>query len=465
MSSSSLEMPSSYTAGQWRRELSSLIRLALPIAVVQLGQQLISFVDTAVAGRIGGIAIAAAGQGSTVFFVSSVLGLGVVLGIDPLVAQAFGAGDLVRARRVMWHGVYTAASASIPIAAVCLWAASHLESFGLPHPLAGEARIYMWARLPSLLPFLSVVALRAYLQAAHVTRAIVVSTVFANVFNLVADWLLALGDHGLVALGLPAIGLPALGVVGLGLASLFASGAQLVVLALAVRAMPLREGRAVRQPDGALLRDVARMGLPVGAALLAEVGIFSLVQVLAGGLGVRSAAAHQVAITFASISFSVCFGIGAATSVQVGRAVGAGDAAGQRRAGLSGMALGAAFMLLPGMVLWIAPGALARLMTHDPQVVPYATTLLRIAALFQLFDGIQAVGSGALRGAGVTRWVFGAHVLSHWAVGLPVAAGLAYGASLGVVGLWWGLTAGLVAVASAVALKFVLLSRQRIAAS
>ena len=465
VASPNVPVPDAQPSSSLRRELAALVALALPLAAVQLGNHLMGFVDVLYAGRLGKIGLAGTGIGNGIYFAVSVVGIGIVLGLDPLASQAFGAGRPRHARQSMWQGLYTAALVTLPLCVLIIGLSLSLERFGVVPEAAQTARTYVFARLPSLVLLLWAVALRSYLQAAHVGFPILLATVLANLANAAAGWALAFGDAGLVRLGLPALGLPALGVRGLGLAATAASGTQLALFALVVRFVPVGAGdEPVRRFDAAAVRRILVLGTPIGLMMAAETGVFALAQVLIGGMAVYASGAHQVALQYASLTFSVCIGIGAATSVQVGRAVGAGDEAATRRAGLMGIGLGASFMALAGVVIAAAPGVLARFVTLEPEVVPMAVTLLRIAAVFQLFDGIQAVSAGALRGAGDTTWAFAANVVAHWIIGLPVGLALGYAAHMGAPGLWWGLTTGLIAVALALAGKFVVLSRGRIAA-
>jgi MATE family multidrug resistance protein len=195
----------------------------------------------------------------------------------------------------------------------------------------------------------------------------------------------------------------------------------------------------------------------------AEVGIFALVGFLAARLGALPLASHQLAISLASLTFTVAVGFGNAGSVRVGWAVGARDREGARRAGLAAFGAGAAFMALAALVFLALPGAVARLMTDDPAVIAAAVPLLRVAAVFQISDGIQAVGAGVLRGAGETRFTFLANVVGHWAIGFPAAVLLGFGAGAGVTGLWWGFVLGLSAVGAALFGRFVRISAREIA--
>jgi MATE family multidrug resistance protein len=290
----------------------------------------------------------------------------------------------------------------------------------------------------------------------------VISVVAANVANLVLDLLLVFGGGALPAWTGPLRAVPPLGAAGAAIASTLVTCVQTGLLARATSRAPA-PGPPARRPDARDLRRALTVGAPVGLHMGAEVGIFALVGFLAGRLGPAEIAAHQIAIAYASLSFCVALGIGNAGGVRVGWAVGARDRAAARRAGLVAIAAGAAFMSLSGLAFLLWPGALARLSTDDPAVLATATPLLVVAAVFQVSDGVQGVGAGVLRGAADTRFTFAANMVGHWAVGLPIALGLGIAAGLGVVGLWWGLCAGLSLVAAALLWRFLRISSREIA--
>jgi MATE family multidrug resistance protein len=206
------------------------------------------------------------------------------------------------------------------------------------------------------------------------------------------------------------------------------------------------------------LVDAARVGLPVGLHLLAEGGVFGLAGLLAGRLGASSSAAHQVALTWASLTFCVAVGIGSAGSVRVGWGVGARDLPAARRSGFVAFASGAAFMSCTALMFLLLPGPLASLLSPDPSVVGVAVSLFTVTAVFQVSDGVQGVGAGVLRGYADTRFTFVVNLIGHWLIGLPLSWWLGVRGALGVVGLWWGLSAGLSVVAVAVFFRFRALS-------
>lgn len=447
-----------------RGEIAPLVRLALPLAVAQGGQALLGVVDTAVVGRAGALPLAGTGLGNVLFMALAVFGMGVMHGLDPLVSQALGAGDAVRARRLVWQGVWLACALAAALTLPFALAPAALVPLGIAPDVAREAGRYLLWRLPGLPFFLAFFAGRAYLQALGSARPMVVATVVANVLNVPADLLFVFGGASLPALAGPLRAIPAMGAAGAAMATSLCAVVQLAILARAVTAVPLPGGRRLpRRADRRELAAALRVGVPIGLHMGAEVGIFALVGFLAARLGELPVAAHQLAISLASLSFTVAVGFGNAGSVRVGWAVGARDHEGARRAGLAAFAAGTAFMSLSALAFFLFPGVIARLMTDDPAVVAAAVPLLRVAAIFQLSDGVQAVGAGVLRGAGETRFTFAANVVGHWLLGFPAAVLLGFTFAGGVTGLWWGFVLGLSAVAAALVARFLRISARDIA--
>jgi MATE family multidrug resistance protein len=437
-----------------RQELRELWKLALPIAIAQAGQSLMSVVDTAVVGRAGTQALAAVGLATAVYFAISSLAMGLMMGMDPLVSQAFGAGNARRARGLLWQGSYLALIAGTVLAIPLMMVPRMLPGLGVVFEELPQLRDYLDWRAPSLVLSLLFLNTRSYLQAAAITRPLVFATVVANVFNLGADILFVFGGADLPAWCGPLRRVPAMGVEGSAIATLLCCVLQWVIVAWAVRQVPVPGGVPSRRPVRADILQAARVGLPIGLHIAAEVGVFSLAGVMARWLGPESMSAHQIAISYGSLTFTVAVGIGNAGSVRVGWAVGARNTPLARLSGLMAFASGACFMSLCALVFALFPGPLAHLMGTPADVVPLLVPLLMVCAVFQISDGVQGVGAGVLRGAGETRFTFLANMVGHYGVGLPVALLLGFGLKLGVVGIWWGLCAGLTAVALALFWRF-----------
>lgn len=426
-----------------------MFRLALPLAAAQAGTQMMSLVDVAVLGRLGAAELAGSGLAVAVFFAVSVFGLGMMFGIDPLVSQAVGAGDHVRARRVMWQGLWLSCIVTVLLTVVLLLGTLALPLIGAAPEIVHYARAFLLVRTAGLLPFLMFFVIRAYLQAHHATKPMVVAMVVANIFNFALDLVFVFGIRGWI---------PALGVPGAALSTVLCSFVELGVVAAATRKMKPPE-TVDHRPDRAAIVQAARLGLPIGLHMGAEVGVFALVALLAGRLGTLQLAAHQLVINIASFSFTAAVGVAAAGSVRVGNAIGAGDAAGTRSAGKAAFLGGVLVMGTSATLFALAPAPVARLFTDQSAVVAASIPLMMVAAVFQLSDGVQAVGAGVLRGAGDTRYTFWSNLFGHWVIGLPLALWLGFTRGLGVVGLWWGLSAGLTIVAALLLIRFERRSR------
>jgi multidrug resistance protein, MATE family len=421
-----------------------------------------SLTDTAFVGRASAADLAGVSLGNSILFTVLVACMGVVLGIEPIVSQAVGRGDFARARRAMRQSALLSALATGPAGLLLLGALWLLPATGIDLAVIDPTRGYVLGRMPGFLPTLLFFGLRGYLQGHNITRPAVISTLVAVVLNVPADALLVFGDGALLSLGLPALGLPAQGAMGAGLATSLVNVVQALMLALAVRHLGRERGTkgpllgrwaeaARARPE--LLR-ILKVGLPMGWQFAFEVAFFSSVAFLMGRMGAVQLASHHVALTLASAPFQCCLGVGSAASVVVGQHIGAGDPKGALAAGRVSIGLGFGLMACTGACFLLFPEPLVGVFTNDAEVVPTAAVLIRVAGFFALSDGVQAVASGALRGAGDTAWPFAIHLLSHWAVGMPAALLFAYVLHGGAAGLWWGLTVGLSVSAVALSLRF-----------
>ena len=439
--------PPATTPTTTRTELKALVVLSAPLALMQLAQSGIAALNTGYAAPLGAVEQSGIGLGNSVLFAVSVLGMGLVLGFDPLFAQAFGAGEEDRAGHYAWQAAWLGLFVALPVMALIVVLALLLPHLGLDPGTAEATARYCFARTPGVVPFLVGVAARGYLQARGTIRPLLVGSVLAVALNSVVAKVLIVGA--------PQLGFAGLGAAGAGWASTLASLVMTGVMLLGV-GRPAGE----RAPDGSALRRAVALGLPLSGQLFAEVGMFSLVTLLVGYFGPAQLTGHHIALTLASLAFQVTLAIGSAGSVRVGRAIGRGDGVGTRRAGLLAIGLGLAFMAVTSSLFWAFPEQLVSLLADEPGAIAAGTTLLQVAAAFQLVDGIQAIGAGVLRGAGDTTPVFYANLAGHYLLGLPLGLTLTYGLGLGPVGLWWGLSAGLAAVALALVLRFDRISRR-----
>lgn len=437
------------------REAGATLRLATPIIVSQLAQVSLGFVDTVMVGRLGPEALAAVALGAAPFFALALVFLGVCLATEPLVSQAFGAGDEARVARSVHSGLWAALLLSLPAMLLMRGAGALLAwpPLGQPPETAHAAHAYLDALTWGIPGFLVFGALRSYCEGVSRPLAVTVIALASVGVNVVANLALIFG----------AWGAPALGVVGAGYASAIASTFSALALAAFVvlhpvlrRARPLRIGR----PHGPTLREIAHVGLPLGGTLFVEAGFFGATALMMGRLGATSLAAHQIAIQCASVTFMTALGTALAGAVRVGQAAGRGDGPGVRRAGFVAIGLALAFMTLSAAAFRTLPDRIIALYLDpaDPAnaaVVLLATRLLAIAGVFQLFDGLQVSSAGALRGLKDTRAAFVVVLVAYWGIGLGTGLTFAFGLGGGAPGLWWGLVVGLLAAGIGLFGRFV----------
>jgi len=418
-----------------------MLALAGPVVLAEIGWMVMGFVDTAIVGRLGPEAIGAVGIGTAIFGTLAIFGMGLLLGLDTLVSQAYGARNLGSCHRALIDGLYLSAIVALPLLLVA-WAANwSLEYWGLPPavlPLAGPYfSILTW----SLLPLLLYAAFRRYLQAMGLVAAVTFALISANVINACANWVLVFGHFGL----------PALGTNGSALATLASRIYMALVLLVAILVHNHRGRLGLFAVSwrfaGRGIAPLFRLGLPAAAQVTLEMGVFSAVTALAGRVGEASLAAHQIVLTLAGLTFMVPLGVGSAAAVRVGHAVGRRDDRAARRAGWTALVLGFGFMSCAAAAFLLFPVPLVHLFTASPPVVALGISLLTVAAMFQVFDGVQGVATGVLRGLGDTRTPMVTNLVGHWLLGLPVGYSLCFLAGWGVVGLWVGLSTGLIVIA------------------
>jgi MATE family multidrug resistance protein len=440
----------------WRSDFRLTLRLALPLIFAELGWMSMGVVDTIMAGRLpnSAIAIGATGLAESLYNMAAFFGAGLLLGMDTFVSQAFGREDIRDARRTLINGLALAVLLTpVLMIGISFWPAL-MRRFGISVELVGPMQPFLsalnWGTLPLLLYF----ALRRFLQAIDVAVPITVALVSANLVNALGNWALIYGH----------LGFRAYGITGSGWSTFFARiylVVFLVVILFWVEAKRKLRPRTFFSSSGALGGlgiDVARMwallklGVPAAGQILMEVGAFSTATALCARLGPVPLSGHEIALTCASFSFMMPLGISSAAAVRVGQNIGAGDPVGARRAGWSAILLGATIMTCAGLIFVTIPGVIARAFSHDAAVVRAGVTLLLVTAAFQLFDGIQVVATGALRGAGDTRTPMLANCVAYWLIGIPLGYFLCFHLEWGALGVWIGLCVGLMLIGSALLL-------------
>jgi len=425
-----------------RDELRPTLQLALPLVLAEIGWMSMIIVDTMMVGRLPNSAesIGAVSISSSIFIVFAFFGEGLMIGLDTLVSQAFGAGRREDCHRSLLNGIYLS-FALAPFLAIPVWIIPlYFERMGVEHRVAVLGLPYMRTLGVGLLPLLLYFAVRRTLQGMNMVRPIAFALVSANLINLLGNYIFIFGKFGF----------PALGVTGSGWATAFSRTYLAFVLVVYLLWYDRRHRtdllKTPVQPDLQRIRRLIALGLPAALQLTAEVSVFAMVASLIARLGAVALASHQIALNTVAFTYMVPLGISSAAAVRVGQAIGRRDPAGARDAGNTAIVLGASFMALMSAALLIFPRIIARIYTRDEIVIHSAITLLAAGAAFQLFDGIQTVATGAMRGSGDTRTPMLCHFSAYWLMGLPLGAWLCFKRHWGALGLWVGLSLALIVI-------------------
>jgi len=433
-----------------RADFMLTLRLALPLIIAEIGWMSMGIVDTIMVGRLpdSAVAIGATGLGQSLYHSIAIFGGGLLLGLDTFVSQAYGRKDLNDARLSLVNGLFLAVALTPILMLIALCWSPLMQHFGISAELVEPMRPFLRALNWGTLPLLAYFALRRYLQAVNVVIPIMFALISANIVNLVGDWALIYGH----------LGLPAMGITGSGwatcVARIYMAGV-LVVTLLGVeskRSLPRWTGEV--RVDLRRVAALLKLGTPAATQIFLEIGAFSAATALIARLGPVPLSGHEIALNCAALSFMVPLGISSAAAVRVGQQLGRKDAAGARRAGWSAIVLGAGFMTCSGLVFVSIPMWISRLFSPDPVVIRTGARLLLVAAAFQLFDGLQTVATGALRGSGDTKTPMLANFVAYWLIGLPVGYFFCFKLGWGAVGIWIGLCGGLMIIGSALLLTW-----------
>ena len=424
------------------REVSALSRLALPVVATQLGNMMLWVVDIVMVGAVGYEELGAASLGRLMIMGTMMFGMGVVLGIDPLVTQAHGAGDGERVGLTLQSGLILAVICSFPVGVLWFFTEPLLVWTGQDPGLSGMAHDYVLVQLPLIPFFLLFTVLRQYLQG----RAIVYPTMWVvflgNAVNILANWVLIFGKFGF----------PEMGLIGAGIATCITQGCMLAGLATWIVLGRLYtaawSGWSGRAWDRARLKQIVGFGIPVAFQISLEMWAFITAALLAGWIGTVELAAHTIVINIASVSFMVPLGISFAAVTRVGNLIGERNGPGAQRAAWVSLVMGGGVMLAFAVLFISTRQVLPTIYADEVAVVALASALLPVAAAFQLFDGLQVVGSGILRGMGQTRPAALFNLAGYYLLALPLAYWLAFPLGMGLAGIWWGLCLGLVVVAA-----------------
>jgi len=444
----------------YRKEARATLVLALPIVVTQLAHISLGFVDTVMVGRLGPESLAGVALGNTIFFNALIFCMGMLMAVGPLVSQAFGAEDDDAIGRSVRQGLWLSGILGLVAFLVVYNGETILRWLGQSEANVQRAGAYLRAIAWGIFPFLGMVALRSFAEAVSRPRAVTAIVLSGVLVNIALNWVLMFGK----------LGFPELGLVGTGWASTGVYTFNFLLLAGWVLKQPdfarYHIFSRLSRPDPQMFKELFRIGYPIGASMGIEMSLFMLTVVMMGWIGTTELAAHQVAIQCAAFTFMVPLGIGMASSVRVGQAVGKREAEGAWRAGLTGIGLSASFMAITALLFLTFPRQIVGLYLDlsEPanlEVITMAVQLLFFAAVFQVVDGVQVAVMGALRGMKDTYQPMILSVLSYWGVGLISGYLLAFKAGLAEKGLWIGLVLGLACAAVLLMIRFTRLSRTK----
>jgi multidrug resistance protein, MATE family len=434
-------------------EIRDCLLLAVPLAGAQLAHAATTFIDTVMMGVLGSQALAAGGLGAAIFLASLLAGTGIVSAVSPLAAEAYGAGKIEQVGRVVRQGLWLAVAIALPVT-IMIWNGDViLRLVGQQPENIAAASGYLQAIAWGYLPGLCFAVLKNFASALSRPRPVIIVMVCGTAFNAIANYVLMFGK----------LGLPALGLTGIGIASALSLWGMFVALLIYLMSQPAFRPyglfRNLQQFDRRVFWELVQTGVPIGVLAAVETGLFTATTFIVGQIGTTTLAAHQIALQTASITFMVPLGVSFATTVRVGQFNGQQNPSGARIAGYVGIGIGSLFMGIMAILFWVMPETIISLYldVQDPanrEVVAIAKSLLGVAAMFQLVDGIQVIAAGALRGLKDTRIPMFIGILAYWFLGLGSSYLLGLQLGFGGIGLWWGLAIGLAAAAVILTWRF-----------
>jgi multidrug resistance protein, MATE family len=437
---------------EYREHFRKNFLLAYPVVLSQLGHILVSVFDSLMVGQIGTIPLAAASLGNSIFTITLVFGLGVSYSITPLIAAAEGRRNYTRISLLLLNGLFSNILLGIVLFIAGYFLSPYITWLDQPDEVVRQAIPYMNILFLSMVPLMVFQAFRQFAEGLSLTKQAMYISIVANGLNIVLNYILIFGKLGFEPMGL----------VGAGWATLISR----VIMALMMGGYVLYAKRfaafhrflTFRYLSFVHMYHIFRLGLPISGQMVFEMGAFSFSAIMIGWLGAQELAAHQIAINVASVSYMMASGIAAAATIRVGNQKGLRNFRSMRMAGISSFVMGTIFMMASGLLMIAGKNFIPSLYIDDPLVIELASTLLIIAALFQISDGVQVVGLGALRGLEDVRIPGLISLIAYWVIGLPVGYILCFKAGFGASGVWTGLLVGLSVAAILLFWRFKMLS-------
>jgi MATE family multidrug resistance protein len=438
-----------------RNHINTTFHLAYPVMLSQLGQVSVGVADSMMVGQLGALPLAASSLGNSIFIVVMMFGIGISMGITPLVSKADGKGKTHRISRLFSHGLWINVIASLLMTAAVLGLSQGLHFLNQPEEVVILAVPYLLIITASLLPLMVFQTFKQMAEGLSQTRQAMFITIFANLVNVFLNWILIWGKFGF----------PEMGLNGAGFATLISRVLMMLMMGGYILLSPRykRYQFKLTLPGASfpMISRILKIGIPTGFQFIFEVSAFSTAAIMMGWIGVNALAGHQIALNLASISYMMATGLATAGMIRVSNQVGKGDMKAMRQAGLVVFGMVVVFMFASALIFFVFRYFLPSLYIDDPEVIALSASLLVIAGLFQLSDGVQAVGLGVLRGLEDVKVPTIATLLAYWALGLPLGYFLAFSLGMGAHGIWYGLLIGLTITAAVLLYRFLSLSKKR----
>ncbi|TYP94121.1 multidrug resistance protein, MATE family [Fodinibius salinus] len=436
-----------------RKEAGITLKLGLPVIIAQLLQMSMNFVDTVMAGNLSAQDLAAVAVGGAVFIPFMMLAAGILMATTPIVAQLVGARDLnkigVNARQALWLSLMLA----VPVFFIIRNLEFVMHLLNVTPSLIPIAQGYLNAISWGVFGVCGYMTLRFFNEGMSATRPGMYFAMLGVIVNVVANYILMYGK----------LGFPELGAVGCGYASTIVGYVMFLgMLFFTANHKPYQRFEifsSLRMPDWKYLKEILQVGVPIGLSSTMEVSMFAIVSLLMGSLSATAVAGHQVAINFSAMTFMVPFGLSTAITTRVGNAIGKNSIYKARHRGYVGIGLATSFMCVTAVIMYLFPELITSIYTQDPAVQDVAVSLLYMAAIFQISDGLQVSGYGALRGLKDTTVPMIVNFIAYWVVGLPLGYYLGIITGIGPQGLWMGLIAGLTIAAILHNIRFYILTK------
>jgi MATE family multidrug resistance protein len=440
----------------YKESIRQTFLLSYPVIIGQLGVIMMGVVDSIMVGSLGAAPLAAASLSGGIFILIFIIGIGISISVTPLVAISVGARDYQQCGMYFRQSLVVNFFTGLILMLITILSADLLKYFNQPADVVVLAESYLRILGLSILPASIFHSFKQMIEGLSIMKPAMIITIAANLINAAVNWVLIYGNFGFPALGLDGAGWATF------LSRVFMAAALMIYVMNKSYFKQYDIRFDFRELDIPVIKKILRLGLPSGVQYFFEVGAFSFAAIMVGWLGTVQLAAHQIALNLASISFMAILGISAAGGIRVGNAVGERDIQKIRLAGFTALGLGGAFMFFSGLIFIFMRHKLPYIYIDDPDVHIYASSLLIIAALFQISDGVQAVGIGVLRGLTDVKGPTIITFIAYWIIGLPIGYLLGFILNMNVLGIWIGLMLGLTASAIMLSLRFNYKSKEAV---